>query len=213
MARSTAWFPNGVDSAYFAPAETPYDANEICFIGRMDYYPNQECMRFFTSDVLPLIQNDNPRARLTIIGANPSTEIRNMNRLPGVTVTGSVKDVRPYVHRAAVNVAPLNIARGTQNKILESMALGVPVVASELASQGIDAIAGEHLMVAKTASDYATAVSRLMHSPELRNQFAAAGRRRMETHHSWTKSMQRLDAIVANCTENVSNELAQELAV
>jgi sugar transferase (PEP-CTERM/EpsH1 system associated) len=207
-ARATEYFPNGVDSQYFTPVEAPYDANEICFIGRMDYYPNQECMRFFTREVLPVIQRDNPQARLTIIGANPSAEIRSMGQLPGVTVTGSVKDVRPYVYRAAVNVAPLNIARGTQNKILESMAMGVPVVASELAARGIDAVAGEHLMTATTASDYATAVSRLMRSPDLRNQFSAAGRHRMETHHSWTKSMQRLDAIIATCTKSISDELS-----
>jgi glycosyltransferase involved in cell wall biosynthesis len=195
------------------PADAPYDPNEICFIGRMDYYPNQECMRFFTSEILPIIQRANPRARLTIIGANPSPEVRSMGNFPGVTVTGSVKDVRPYVRRAVVSVAPLNIARGVQNKILESMAMGVPVIASELASKGVDAVPGEHLISATTTSDYANAVLQLMRSPELRNQYATAGRRRMETHHSWTNSMERLDTIVATCTDQITDVQTAELAV
>jgi sugar transferase (PEP-CTERM/EpsH1 system associated) len=213
VARRTAWFSNGVDSEYFSPADAPYDPNEICFIGRMDYYPNQECMRFFTSEILPIIQRANPRARLTIIGANPSPEVRSMGNFPGVTVTGSVKDVRPYVRRAVVSVAPLNIARGVQNKILESMAMGVPVIASELASKGVDAVPGEHLISATTTSDYANAVLQLMRSPELRNQYATAGRRRMETHHSWTNSMERLDTIVATCTDQITDVQTAELAV
>src|SRR5262245_14442201 len=107
------WFPNGVDSTYFAPSEEPYEADTICFVGRMDYYPNQECMFDFCARTWPLLREKRPGIRLEIVGADPSPAVRKLGELPGVTVTGSVPDVRPYLRRAALTVAPLNIARGT----------------------------------------------------------------------------------------------------
>jgi len=139
---ATDWFPNGVDSRYFAPNDEPYDPDQICFIGRMDYYPNQQCMFDFCANVLPLLQQRKPNIKLAIVGAEPSSAVRKLGALPGVTVTGSVPDVRPYARRSAATVAPLNIARGTQNKILEAMALGVPVITSRVAARGVDAEPG-----------------------------------------------------------------------
>ena len=190
------WFPNGVDSKVFAPDGSDYDADTISFIGRMDYYPNQECMLRFCKDVLPKIQAQRPSAKLVIVGADPSPEIRALGQLPGVTVTGSVPEVQPYVRRSAVMVAPLAIARGTQNKILEALAMGVPVVTSSLAADGVDCVAGEHLLVADSADDIATAVLSLMQDRSKRQQLAEAGRARMLSHHYWPNSMQRLDAIL-----------------
>src|SRR4029453_5458921 len=115
------WFPNGVDSDYFRPNGEPYDPDTIAFVGRMDYYPNQECMFDFCSRILPLLQAKRPGLKLLIVGADPSPAVLRLGTLRGVTVTGSVADVRPYLRRAALMVAPLNIARGTQNKILEAM--------------------------------------------------------------------------------------------
>jgi sugar transferase (PEP-CTERM/EpsH1 system associated) len=125
---ATDWFPNGVDSTYFTPTAEPYDANTICFVGRMDYYPNQQCMFDFCANVLPLIRARRPETKLLIVGADPSLAVKKLGDLPGITVTGSVDDVRPYLWRSALMVAPLMIARGTQNKVLEAMAAGVPVV-------------------------------------------------------------------------------------
>ena len=121
------WFPNGVDSAYFAPTDDPYDADTIAFVGRMDYYPNQQCMFDFCANTLPLLRAKRPALKLLIVGADPSPAVLQLGRTsPNVTVTGSVPDVRPYLRKSALMVAPLNIARGTQNKILEAMALGRP---------------------------------------------------------------------------------------
>src|SRR5262249_40938348 len=108
----TDWFPNGVDSSYFSPSDEPYEPDTICFVGRMDYYPNQECMTDFCANVLPRIQARRPRAKLLIVGADPTPAVLKLGELPGVTVTGSVPDVRPYLARSALMVAPLNIARG-----------------------------------------------------------------------------------------------------
>jgi hypothetical protein len=196
---ATSWFPNGVDSHYFKPSSEPYDADGICFVGRMDYYPNQEAMLSFCANVWPALRARRPRLKLTIVGADPSIAIRRLAGHPGVTVTGSVPDVRPYVCRSALTVAPLNIARGTQNKILESMALGVPVVASEVAAGGVDAVPGEHLLVASTPAEYTQAILSLLEDRARRDHLAVAGRSRMLSHHAWDASMRRLDEVIERC--------------
>jgi len=196
---ATDWFPNGVDGAYFSPAAEPYDADTISFVGRMDYYPNQECMFDFCAKVLPLIRARRSETKLLIVGADPSRAVRKLGDLPGVTVTGSVADVRPYLWRSALMVAPLNIARGTQNKILEAMAAGVPVVASRVAAGGVDAVANEHFLVASTPEEYAQAVLRILDHAEQRQRLGAAGRDRMLSNHAWHRSMQRLDHIIDSC--------------
>jgi polysaccharide biosynthesis protein PslH len=195
----TDWFPNGVDAQYFSPPQEGYESDTICFVGRMDYYPNQECMFDFCSRTLPLIRARVPNVKLLIVGADPSPAVRRLADLPGVTVTGSVPDVRPYLARSALMIAPLNIARGTQNKILEAMAAGVPVVTSAIAGGGVDAIAGEHFFVAQTPEEYAQAVVKILTDRAERQRLALAGRARMLSHHSWSGSMRRLDAIIERC--------------
>ena len=196
---ATDWFPNGVDNVYFSPVPEPYDGDAICFVGRMDYYPNQECMFEFCARTLPLVRARRPNAKLLIVGADPSSAVRKLGDLPGVAVTGSVPDVRPHLRRSALMVAPLNIARGTQNKILEAMASGVPVVTSRVAAGGVDAVAGEHFAVASTPEEHAQAILRILGDPAERRRLAVAGRERMLSHHAWDRSMQRLDGIVERC--------------
>jgi sugar transferase (PEP-CTERM/EpsH1 system associated) len=195
----TDWFPNGVDSSYFAPTPEPYDPDTICFVGRMDYYPNQECMFDFCANVLPRIQSRRPQTKLVIVGADPSPAVKRLEQLPGVTVTGSVPDVRPYLQRSALMVAPLNIARGTQNKILEAMACGVPVVTSGVAAGGVDAVAQEHFLVANTSEEHAAAVLRILENRDQRTRLSVAARSRMLSHHDWGRSMKRLERIIERC--------------
>jgi sugar transferase (PEP-CTERM/EpsH1 system associated) len=196
---ATDWFPNGVDADYFAPTCEPYDPDTIAFVGRMDYYPNQEAMFDFCLRTLPLVKASRPATKLMIVGADPSPAVRKLTEIDGVTVTGSVPDVRPFVRRAALMIAPLNIARGTQNKILEAMAMGVPVVTSSIAAGGVDARAGEHFHVASTPEEYAAAIRTITSNPAERARLAGGGRARMLSHHSWDKSMRRLDAIIDRC--------------
>lgn len=207
-ARDTDWFPNGVDHEFFHPVDD-YDPDLISFIGRMDYYPNQQCMIEFCETTLPLVRRLKSDAKLLIIGADPSKEIRDLGRLAGVEVTGSVDDVRPYVRRSAVNVAPLAIARGTQNKILEAMAMGVPVVASEIAGLGIDAISPDHFLSANDAEGYARAIVEVLNNPAERDRLAQAGRARMLSHHHWPASLERLDAIIERCVRTWNTDTAQ----
>jgi sugar transferase (PEP-CTERM/EpsH1 system associated) len=198
-ASATDWFPNGVDSQFFAPGSEPHDPDTVVFVGRMDYYPNQQCMFEFCAEVLPRLRAKRPSVKLKIVGADPSPAVRRLGELLGVTVTGSVPDVRPHVTQAALTVAPLRIARGTQNKILEAMAMGVPVVCSRIAADGVDAVPGEHLLATQTPQECADAVLRVLEDPSLRNRLAQAGRERVLSHHAWPSSMRRLDAIVERC--------------
>ena len=189
------WFPNGVDGEFFKPVEN-YDADQISFVGRLDYFPNQQGVLDFARGAFPLIRAQRPSARFVIIGAEPPDFIRALERIDGITVTGTVPDVRPYVTQSALTVAPLLIARGTQNKILEAMSMGVPVVSSTPASKGVDALAGEHLEVADSAGDVAEKCLHLMDSAERRKALSEAGLQRVRTHHSWSASMSRLDQIL-----------------
>jgi hypothetical protein len=195
----TDWFPNGVDSSFFCPQDEGYDPDTICFVGRMDYYPNQECMFDFCANTLPALQARRPSLKLVIVGADPSKQVLDLARRQGVTVTGSVPDVRPYVRRSALMVAPLNIARGTQNKILEAMAMGVPVVTSRVAAGGVDAQADVHMLVGSSPAEYASAILRIVEDPKERARLAQAGRERMLSHHNWESSMERLDRIIERC--------------
>jgi len=208
----TDWFPNGVDSEYFTPGDEAYDADTISFVGRMDYYPNQECMFDFCANTLPLIQARRPFVKLLIVGADPSPKVRQLAGIPNVTVTGSVPDVRPYVRSSALMIAPLNIARGTQNKILEAMAMGVPVVTSRVAAGGVDAVADEHFLVGETPAEYAQAVLSIMEDRTLRSRLAQAARARMLTHHAWPRSMQRLDSIIDRSVSNYARAQGAQYA-
>ena len=204
------WFPNGVDSRFFTPATEGYDPDSLSFVGRMDYYPNQEGMLEFCQSTWPLILQRRPAMKLTIVGAEPPPAIRALGQIPGVTVTGTVPDVRPYVNRSALMVAPLNIARGTQNKLLEAMASGVPVLTSPVAAAGVDAVAGEHMLVARSPQEYCDAVLRVAGDPAERARLALAGRARMLSHHGWDTSMRRLDGIVERCLSAFSLKSAKE---
>ena len=196
---ATDWFPNGVDADFFKPDGEGYDADTLSFIGRMDYYPNQEAMFRFCAEVWPRLREKRAQMKLLIVGADPIPAVKKLGELPGVTVTGSVPDVRPFVLRSAAMVAPLKIARGTQNKILEAMAMGVPVVSSRTAAGGVDAVAGEHLLVADTADEYVAAILRICDDAGERARLAEQGRARMLSHHAWPESMRRLDAIIERC--------------
>jgi sugar transferase (PEP-CTERM/EpsH1 system associated) len=199
------WFPNGVDFEFFCPSQQPdYDANTISFIGRMDYYPNIEAMLRFCEHIFPLIQQRNPNASMVIVGANPAPEIIALREIDGMTVTGTVDDVRTYVRNSAVMVAPLKIARGTQNKILEAMAMGVPVVCSDIAARGVNAVDGQHILVANSDQHCADQILSLLNNPDQRLQLSRAGRELIVNNYSWEKAMQRLDGIVERCISKVS---------
>lgn len=162
----------------------------------MDYYPNARAMTDFVEQVLPLVRAERPGTKLVIVGSSPSAAVRGLAQVEGVTVTGSVPDVRTFLAQSACALAPLVIARGTQNKILESLAMGVPMIASGQAARGLDAVPGEHLLAADGPAATAAAVLEVLTNPEQRKRLALAGRTRMESHHSWAGAMAKMDRII-----------------
>lgn len=192
--------PNGVDLDYFTNPREDYDPHSLVFLGRMDYFPNVDGITYLCREVLPLIRREIPEVKLAIVGSNPTRRIRRLSAIPGVTVTGGVPDVRPYLQPAAVSVVPLRIAVGIQNKVLESMAMRVPVVASSQAFDGVDAVEGEHLLVDDTAQGFATKVLSLMRDATYRRQLSEAGRRRIQERYSWPSCLQRLDSLIEAST-------------
>ncbi|MCP5264935.1 MAG: TIGR03087 family PEP-CTERM/XrtA system glycosyltransferase [Burkholderiaceae bacterium] len=193
----TDWFPNGVDVVRFAPLEQAPDPDRLCFVGRMDYLPNEQTVVDFCEHTLPLIRKSRPGTRFVIIGANPSERVRQLASLEGVEVTGTVDDVRPELGRSVAMVAPLTIARGVQNKILESMAMGVPVVTSRLAARGVDAQPHRDLLCADTPAEVAEAALGLLGDPARRRAFSDAGLALVRDRYTWANSLARFERMVA----------------
>lgn len=157
---------NGVDHRYFDPSLSyapPFDATlpTFVFTGTMDYIPNIDAVVWFATEVLPLIRRARPAAQFFIVGSNPAEAVRRLASLDGVTVTGRVPDVRPYVFHATAAVGPMRIARGIQNKVLEAMAMGKPVIVTSGALEGIDATPGREVILADDAATFADAAVRL----------------------------------------------------
>jgi len=189
--------PNGVDATYFhLENRTTTGKKVIVFLGRMDYFPNVDGIRWFAKKLFASIRSQVPDAELRIVGSNPVSAVKKLTEIPGVTVTGFVKDVRPYLADAAIAVAPLRLARGTQNKVLECMSMGIPVVATPEAARGIQAIAGEHLAVGSTAEELIHSVVGLLSNAEKRSQLGEAGRQQVVSAHHWPASMQTLDEVL-----------------
>src|SRR4051794_10661939 len=195
--------PNGVDTAYFDPAAgsflKPYTDNAapvLVFTGAMDYAPNVEAVVWFAEAALPLLRAAGTAPRFAIVGARPAREVTRLARLPGVLVTGQVPDVRPYLAHATLAVAPLRVARGIQNKVLEAMAMALPVVATLEAAQGIDAEPERHLLTARDPAALAAAIRRLLDEPEATRALGARARARVVERHGWPAALARLDQAV-----------------
>ncbi len=191
---------NGVDHAYFDPARhfaAPFacDGPRYVFTGTMDYPPNVDAVAWFAEAILPLIHAAMPAAQFHIVGANPAPRVRALAALRGVFVTGRVADVRPYLAHATAAVAPMRIARGIQNKVLEAMAMARPVIVTRGALEGIAAVPGSEVLLADAADAFAAACLRAT-GPEA-GAIGAAGRQRVLRDFVWAERMRGFDALLA----------------
>lgn len=187
--------PNGVDLARFPFVARGREPHIIVFAGRMAYFANADAAAYFASQVFPLIRQRIPEARFLIVGAEPRRKVRLLGRLPGVSVTGQVESIHHYLGKATLSVAPMRAGSGMQNKILEAMASGAPVVATPCALGGIAAQAEEHLLVGDTAEKLAHQCLRLMTDPSLAGRLASNARRLVEEHYTWERSVELLESV------------------
>jgi sugar transferase (PEP-CTERM/EpsH1 system associated) len=180
---------NGVDVGFFDPVRRdnearPGSAGRLVFVGSMDYHANVDAAREFALGPWPRIRERHPGFTFTVVGRNPSADVLALAKLPGVEVTGSVRDVRPYYVGAVAAVVPLRIGGGSRLKILEAMAAGVPVVSTELGAEGIPTD-GEHMLTVPTVDALAEGVLALASDPAKAARMSAAGRALVERRYDW----------------------------
>jgi sugar transferase (PEP-CTERM/EpsH1 system associated) len=169
---------NGIDTAYFAPQAPAFGSTQVAFCGVMNYTPNAEAALFLAREVWPLVIAARPDARLALVGAQPTAAVTRLGRSPGITVTGSVSDVRPWLWSSAAAAAPIRTARGVQNKVLEAVSAGLPAVVSQQVADGLPEGIRPACLIADTARDCAAALIELL-------GMSAAERRRLAARASF----------------------------
>ena len=188
---------NGVDLDYYAPTDSaPTPHLSLVFVGAMDYRPNVDAVAWFAAEVWPGVRFAHPDATFTIVGRKPTATVLALAGVPGVRVAGGVPDVRPYLAEAWVAAVPMRLARGLQNKVLEAMAAGKPVVAAPKALAALDVRRGIDVIEADAAAEWVAAITRLAADAELRRQLGQSARAFAERHHHWDRCLAPLVELV-----------------
>jgi polysaccharide biosynthesis protein PslH len=195
-----ATVPNGVDLDFFRPLDLPRSPHPtIVFTGQMDYFANVDGMVHFSRNIFPRLRQRFPDLELLIVGRSPAPAVRALDELPGVHVTGAVGDVRPFLARAWVFVTPLRIAQGIQNKVLEAMAMNVPVVCTDRVFAGLSEGGFRHgrdLLAASSDEGFEDCVAGLLGDARARAELAEHARRRLSLSYRWTANMGRFEEIL-----------------
>jgi len=192
---------NGVDLRLFHGGDRGPTGHNVVFTGSMDWRPNQDCAVYFVQDILPLIKEKYPDVITTFVGRNPPAHIRKLGERPGVRITGTVDDVRPYIEGATVYIVPLRIGGGSRLKILEALAMKIPVVSTSVGAEGLKVTDGENILLADTPEKFAGQVARLFTDDDLRRKLGDNGRRLVEEHYDWDTLAVRLERFLLSLTE------------
>lgn len=192
---------NGVDADFFAPSasfESPYPSGGpvVVFTGAMDYWPNIDAVSWFAREILPMLRQRVAGVRFYIVGMNPAPAVQALARPDEVVVTGAVEDIRPWLAHADAVAAPLRIARGIQNKVLEAMAMARPVVVSQASAIGLAGEDGEDFVAAATASDYVTQLAALLVDAARRQRMGERARACVLAHYSWSAHLSRFTQLL-----------------
>jgi sugar transferase (PEP-CTERM/EpsH1 system associated) len=188
---------NGVDADYFSPSHlfpSPYGAGElpVVFTGAMDYWPNIDAVTWFATEMFSQLKRNWPGVRFYVVGRCPTPAVQALAN-ESIVVTGTVPDVRPYLRHAAVVIAPLRLARGIQNKVLEAMAMGLPVVASKECAVAVDAIAERDFLTAGNVREYLAQIEALLRAPDRAAAIGAAARQQVLARYSWSAHLAGID--------------------
>lgn len=189
---------NGVDLDRFSYHSAAYDPDQIVFLGNMRTFPNTDAVAYFAQQIFPLIKAVRREARFSIVGNQPTRRVRSLHDGNSITVTGRVDDVVPYLANAAVLVAPMRVSAGVQNKILEALAVGTPVVTTSIGAEGLDA---DVIHVADAPQEFARATLALMEQGGKRREISLAGRRWVQEHYSWDQALHRLNSLLGQPVE------------
>jgi len=184
--------PNGVDLKHFGFRQVEAKKNLLVFCAKLDYFPNADAARYFACSVWPLLRARRPELELEIVGSRPPRSVRRLNGRNNIRVIPSVPDVKPFLGRGWVALCPIRIRAGIQNKILEAMALGVPVVATPVCCAGMPLQPGKHLLVADGPEAFASAIELLLDNATLRDKLIESGRAYVEHQHDWADSTRAL---------------------
>jgi sugar transferase (PEP-CTERM/EpsH1 system associated) len=174
------------------------EGEKLIFVGTMDYPPNIDAVRHFAQAIFPLVRQKFPRSVFEVVGRRPPKSVRCLDQIEGVRVVGEVDDVRAYLVRADVSVAPMRIARGVQNKVLEAMAVGVPVVATPPAIEGIEVRDGEEVLIGATAEEFANQIIRVLSDAELRKAVTKKAWNKMNQCYNWELVGAKLDRLLTS---------------
>jgi sugar transferase (PEP-CTERM/EpsH1 system associated) len=200
----------GVDTAFFAPRDDRAAQRHLVFTGSMDWIPNEDAMKHFCHDVLPLVRAQEPDVTLSIVGRAPTSAVQRLAEIPGVEVTGRVDDVRDHIARAAVYVVPIRIGGGTRLKIFEAMAMRKAVVSTTIGAEGLPVTDGRDVLIADTPEQFANSVVMLLRDRTRRETLEHAARELVVTHYDWAAVASELeDALVrATASARVSDTAA-----
>jgi len=189
--------PNGVDTEYFRPSQDAGRSRSLVFTGQMDYFPNVDAVTWFGREVWPALHRQFPALTWHIVGRDPARAVRALAGLPNVTVTGPVSDVRPFL-ASSIALAPLRIACGVQNKVLEALASGRPVIASPASAKPLAVQPQRDLLLADQPADWIAAVSLLLCDDQLARELGRRGREAILAHYRWESITRRMrDAVAA----------------
>lgn len=201
--------PNGVDLEYFAPLPQPSMRSRLVFTGSMDWRPNQDAARYFAYEILPALKSLTSEVTCSFVGRAPPADIRNLASIPGMEITGTVDDVRPFVEKASVYVVPLRIGGGTRLKILEALAMGRAVVSTSVGAEGLELVDGKHILLADEPVEFARLVHKLMQNPSLCEELGAEGRKLVEQRYGWNALARSMEDFVMTVTMSPRHESQQ----
>jgi len=187
----------GVDLNYFEPSIGTEHSKDIVFTGSMDWRANQDGVLYFVQEILPRIQRAVADVRFWIVGRHPSAEINALTSVPGVQVTGTVADIRPYLRRAAVYVVPLRVGSGTRLKIFEAMAMSKVVISTSVGAEGLPVRSGENLYLADEPEEFARRVVEVLGNAGVRSKIGRAARNLVEQNYSWAAVATDFECVLA----------------
>jgi sugar transferase (PEP-CTERM/EpsH1 system associated) len=211
-ASSISVLPNGVDLDYFKPDERIMrDPTNLVISGKMSYHANVTMVHYFIREIMPLVWKHCPDVKVTVVGKDPPREIQALGQNPAIHITGTVKDIRPFLQKATISVVPILYGAGIQNKVLEAMACATPVVSTPQAVSALSTLPGRDVLVAQGSEQFARTVLDLLNDPAHQRQLGLAGRRYVEAYHHWDNIAAQLEKIYTQCIETLNGKSSFEM--